>query len=198
MQRLWMTTPYRSEPQRYFVQKSSPYKKPSDLDGKRSACATAAPSSSIYGTLEIPGLRLTVDVKNPKIVVYAVEPPGLRASSQARSTPTCGRGRRHGGDPPGRGAAPASGRRLHDVPDRLPRQEFGADPGGVRARIDQIVAKAQRSGALKALSMKYFGKDYGQSGRLQRLAAAPEDPRLRGRPDRRARGPRRWGSSAAA
>ena len=29
-----------------------------------------------------------------------------------------------------------------------------------RAKVDQIVAKAQRSGALKALSLKYFGKDY--------------------------------------
>ena len=77
MKRLWMTTPYRSEPQRYFVQKSSPYQKPSDLDGKTiGVCDSCTVEFYLLGKLKIPGLHITRDVQNPKIVGYAVGAAG--------------------------------------------------------------------------------------------------------------------------
>ena len=45
------------------------------------------------------------------------------------------------------------------------------------AKVDQIVGKAQRSGALKALSLKYFGKDYATHAADYDVGeAASEDP----------------------
>ena len=85
MKRLWMTTPYRFEPQRYFVRKSSPYQKPSDLDGKSiGVCDSCTVEFYLLGTLKIPGLDITRDVQNPKIVDYASEPPGLRATAKGK------------------------------------------------------------------------------------------------------------------
>ena len=162
MQRLWMTTPYRSEPQRYFVQKKSPYQKPADLDGKEiGVCDSCTVEFYLRGAAQDPGSpahgrRQGAQDRDLRGGGAGPARPAITARSTPTSPPRPSAWRRF---TRARSSA-AAGRRVHDVPDGLPRQELGAEPGGVRREVDQIVGKAQRSGALKALSLKYFGKDY--------------------------------------
>ncbi len=162
MERLWMTTPYRAEPQRYFVQKSSSYHKPSDLDGKSiGVCDSCTVEFYLKGDLTIPGVPTPVDVKNPKIVAYAVEPPGLKALSEGKIDAY------FGAEAVGMEAI-HQGEALRPLPgDAFTMYLTGfldkSSSYGQKAfadRIDQIVAHLQADGQLKALSMRFFGKDY--------------------------------------
>ena len=163
MKRLWMTTPYRAEPQRYFVQQSSPYMKPSDLDGKTiGVCNSCTVEFYLKNDLTIPGVPTPLDVKDPKIVTYAVEPPGLKALSQGKIDAYFG-AEAVGEEAIRQGEAlrPLAGNAFTmyltgflDKSSSLGQQAFAA-------RVDQIVTHMQEDGELQALSMKYFGKDYG-------------------------------------
>lgn len=163
MKRLWMTTPYRFEPQRYFVRKSSPYQKPSDLDGKRiGVCDSCTVEFYLLGNLKIPGLDITRDVQDPKIVDYAVEPPGLRATAKGKidaylSAEAVGMEAIHQGED----LRPLKGDAFTMYLTGFLDKSSALTQAAFAQRIDQIVAKAQKDGELKALSMKYFGKDYG-------------------------------------
>ena len=163
MKRLWMTTPYRFEPQRYFVRKSSPYQKPSDLDGKSiGVCDSCTVEFYLLGSLKIPGLDITRDVQNPKIVDYAAEPPGLRATSKGKidaylSAEAVGMEAIHQGED----LRPLKGDAFTMYLTGFLDKSSSLAQAAFAQRIDQIVAKAQKDGELKALSMKYFGKDYG-------------------------------------
>ena len=192
MKRLWMTTPYRSEPQRYFVQKSSPYQKPSDLDGKSiGVCDSCTVEFYLRGHAQDPGpldSRSTSRTQDRRLRGGAAGP--ARSRSTARSTPTSrprpSAWRRF---TRARSCGPLHGRRLHDVPHGLPRQELGARARRRSPRRStRSSPRRSASGTLKALSLKYFGKDYGhRRGRLQRRAAAPEDPVVGDRLTERAR-----------
>ncbi len=163
MARLWMTTPYRAEPQRYFVRKSSSYMKPSDLDGKTiGVCNSCTVEFYLKNDLTIPGVPTPLDVKNPKIVTFAVEPPGLKALSQGKieayfGAEAVGEEAIRQGEP----LRPLHGNAFTmyltgflDKSSSLAQKAF-AD------RVDQIVTHLQQTGELKALSIKYFHKDYG-------------------------------------
>jgi polar amino acid transport system substrate-binding protein len=162
MQRLWMTTPYRSEPQRYFVQKKSPYKKPADLDGKEiGVCDSCTVEFYLRGALKIPNLRLKVDVKKPKVAVYAEEVPGLRDLDRGKidaylTAEAVGMEGIHQGEK----LRPLPGAAFTMYLTGFLDKSWALSQAAFAAKIDQIVGKAQRSGALKALSLKYFGKDY--------------------------------------
>ena len=162
MQRLWMTTPYRSEPQRYFVQKGSPYKSAADLTGKKiGVCDSCTVEFYLRGALKIPNLSLKVDVKRPKVVVYAEEVPGLRDLDRGKidaylTAEAVGMEGIHQGEklrPLPRAAFTMYLTGFLDKSSALSQAAFAA-------KVDQIVSSAQRSGALKKLSLKYFGKDY--------------------------------------
>jgi ABC-type amino acid transport substrate-binding protein len=161
--RLWMTTPYSAQPQRYFVRKSSHYLKPSDLDGKSiGVCDSCTVEFYLQGQLTIPGVPTPVDVKDPKIVTYAGEPPGLKDAASGKidaylSAEAVGEEAIHQGEPLRALAGNAFTMYLTGFLDK-------DSPLGQKAfaeRVDQIVTHMQRDGELKRLSMKYFGKDYG-------------------------------------
>ena len=62
---------------------------PADLDGKKiGVCDSCTVEFYLRGALKIPGLSLKVDVKKPKIVVYARRCRVCAISIAARSTPT--------------------------------------------------------------------------------------------------------------
>ncbi len=162
MQRLWMTTPYRSEPQRYFVQKKSPYKKPADLADKEiGVCDSCTVEFYLRGALKIPGLSLKVDVKQPKVAVYAEEVPGLRDLDRGKidaylTAEAVGME----GIRQGEKLRPLPGDAFTMYLTGFLDKSSALSQAAFAAKVDQIVGKAQRSGALKALSLKYFGKDY--------------------------------------
>jgi polar amino acid transport system substrate-binding protein len=145
------------------VQQSSPYHQPSDLDGKTiGVCNSCTVEFYLKNDLTIPGVPTPVDVKNPKIVTYAVEPPGLKALSEGKIDAYFGAeavGEEAIRQGEGLRALPGNAFTMYltgflDKSSSLAQAAFAA-------RIDQIVTHMQRDGELEALSMKYFGKDYG-------------------------------------
>jgi polar amino acid transport system substrate-binding protein len=172
MARLWMTTPYRAEPQRYFVRTSSPYQKPSDLDNKQiGVCDSCTVEFYLKDDLTIPGVPTPLDVKNPKIVDYAVEPPGLLATSQGKidaylGAEAVGMEAIHQGEPLRVLKGNAFTMYLTGFLDK-------SSPLAQKAlaeRIDQIVTHLQADGQLKQLSMKYFHKDYATNAKDYNIA----------------------------
>jgi polar amino acid transport system substrate-binding protein len=163
MKRLWMTTPYRAEPQRYFVQKSSPYMKPSDLDGKTiGVCNSCTVEFYLKNDLTIPGVPTPLDVKNPKIVTYAVEPPGLKALSEGKIDAYFG-AEAVGMEAIRQGEAlrPLAGSAFTMYLTGFLDKSSSFGQKAFAERIDQTLTHMQQDGELKRLSMKYFGKDYG-------------------------------------
>src|SRR6476661_5730365 len=80
--RLYFTQPYYAAPQLFFVRKSSKYTKPSDLNGKTiGVCAGCTHELYLKRTLTIPGVKVVFKVKSPKIAIFDVENPGLKAVS---------------------------------------------------------------------------------------------------------------------
>jgi polar amino acid transport system substrate-binding protein len=162
MQRLWMTTPYRSEPQRYFVQATSPYKVPGDLDAKKiGACDSCTVEFFLRGALEIPGLSLKLDVKKPVVVVYAGEPPGLKDLDRGKidaylAAEAVGMEAIHQGEK----LRPLPGAAFTMYLTGFLDKSSALSQAAFAARVDRIVSKLRRSGALEALSLKYFGQDY--------------------------------------
>ena len=162
MKRLWMTQPYRAEPQEFFVRKDSPCQVPSDLNGKSvGACTSCTDEFYLEGTLQIPNLDVVQKVKDPKIVLFETEWPGLKAVGQGRVDAYL--------------AAQAVGEQAvaEGMPLRPLKEEAFTmyltgfvDKSSTYSqeafvdRVDQIVSGLLADGALKRLSLKYFGKDY--------------------------------------
>jgi len=162
MQRLWMTQPYYAVPNYYFVAKDSPYQKPSDLDGKKiGSCASCSHEEYLRGTLEIPGIDIKLDVKDPQIVTYTTEVPGLADVAKGKLDAfLCAL-------PVGKQAI-ADGEALRMIPDLaftfypsgFVDKGSGLSSNAFVQRVDQIVQNAEADGSLKALSLKYFGEDF--------------------------------------
>jgi ABC-type amino acid transport substrate-binding protein len=171
--RLWMTTPYRAEPQRYFVRVSSPYHTPSQLNGKSiGVCNSCTVEFYLQGRLTIPQQKTALDVKNAKIVTYESEPPGLLAASKGKIDAYLSAA----------GEGEGAIRQGEDL-RALPGAAFAMDDTGFldksssrsqkafAQRVDQIITQLIQDGQLKALSMKYFGEDYATPALKFNLAA---------------------------
>jgi polar amino acid transport system substrate-binding protein len=162
MKTLYMTQPYYSTPANYFVRASSTYQTPADLAGKRiGACAGCTHEQYLRGTLSLPGQTLTVDVKDPVIVTYASETPGLEALAKDKVDAfLCSQ-------PVGAGAITAGAPlRMLDETAFFTEKVGYADrgltlaPGPFLDRIDAVIADLHATGKLKALSVQWFGVDY--------------------------------------
>ena len=167
MKHLWMTQPYRIEPQRFFVQKDSSYKVPSDLDGKKiGVCSSCTVEFYLKGVLVIPGTKLIQTVKDPQIVGFDTEPPGLKALSNGRldaflTAEAVGEQAIKQGEPL---------RALTDVAFTMPLTGFVDKSSGLAVkpfidRVDAIVKGLVADGTMSSLSMKYFDKDYAAAAR---------------------------------
>jgi polar amino acid transport system substrate-binding protein len=162
MERLYMTQPYYAVPNYYFVAADSPARHVADLKGKRiGACASCSHELYLKGELEIPGIDITVNVDDPRLVTYETERPGLRATAKGKIDAFLA------AEPVGR-AQIEQGVKLR----RLPELAFTYFPSGFvdkssgldsRAFVDKvngIVQDAQADGTLAQLSRKFFGRDY--------------------------------------
>lgn len=80
MTRMWMTQPYYSSPNSYFVREDSPYQVAAELSGKKvGSCAGCTHEAYLKRELEIPGVTLEFEIDNPTLVTYQTEAPGLQA-----------------------------------------------------------------------------------------------------------------------
>ncbi len=162
MERLYMTQPYYAVPNYYFVAADSPARHAADLNGRRiGACASCSHELYLKGELEIPGIDITVNVDEPKVVTYETEAPGLVAAARGRIAAFLA------AEPVGR-AQIARGlelRRLPELaftyyPSGFVDKSSGLGSGPFVEKVNDIVQAAQRDGSLTRLSRKFFGRDY--------------------------------------
>jgi polar amino acid transport system substrate-binding protein len=167
---LYMTQPSYSTPTTFFVPKDSPAKSVADLSGKKvGACTGCTMEKYLRGTLNLPGSRIKKGlVKNPDIVTYDTEVPGLSATAKDKlaaflcSEPV-GDGAIKEGANLRRLATPAYWSYKTGYVDK----KSGLDVGPFIERVDKVMAGLHADGTMKRLSIKYFGKDYAtQAGRF--------------------------------
>ncbi|HEX5827243.1 MAG TPA: transporter substrate-binding domain-containing protein, partial [Candidatus Limnocylindrales bacterium] len=78
MEVLYFAQPYYATPSVLFVHADSPFEQVSDLDGmKVGACLDCTQYAYLDGRLDLPGQELELAIKDPVIVGYDVEGPGL-------------------------------------------------------------------------------------------------------------------------
>lgn len=162
MTRLYMTQPYYSTPQRFFVRSDSPYAAPADLAGQAiGVCASCTHEYYLKGELEIPGVDVTPKVTDASIVTYQAEPPGLQELADGKIEAfLCA-------EPVGQQAI-ADGlglRALDEAAFPIFSTGFVDRKSGLAVepfldRINAIVRSLHADGTLKALSIRYFGVDY--------------------------------------
>ena len=162
MQRLYMTQPYYAVPNYYFVAVDSPAREAADLDGKRiGACASCSHEAYLKGELEIPGIDISVNVDDPRLVTYETEGPGLAATAKGKIDAFLA------AEPVGRAQIEQGVdlRRLPDVaftyyPSGFVDKSSGLDSRAFVEKVNDIVQAAQSDGTLQKLSRKFFGRDY--------------------------------------
>jgi polar amino acid transport system substrate-binding protein len=159
---LYMTQPYYSTPNVFFVPKSSSAQEPTDLSGKSvGACAGCTMEKYLRGTLDLPGPEIDFVVENPEVVTFDTEPPGLAATADGKldaflcSEPVGVEEITHGADLREL-ATPAYVSYKTGYVDKT----SGLDVAPFVERVNEIVSDLHASGELKQLSAKYFGKDY--------------------------------------
>ena len=165
MQRLYMTQPYYAVPNGYFVAKRSKYRNAADLDGKKiGSCADCSHELYLKGQLKIPSVDITLNVKNPKIVAFETEAPGLAAAAKGKIDAFLA------ADPVGR-ARIKEGEALRELPGvafTYYPSGFVDKSSGVSARsfvdrVNDIIRGFESDGTLTSLSTKWFGRDYASA-----------------------------------
>ena len=162
MTRLWMTQPYYAVPNYYFVRRDSPARAPGDLDGKRiGVCASCSHELYLRGELEIPGVAIEPTVRDPAIVAFETEGPGLAAAAKGDIDAFLCSG------PVGQaivdeGATlrPLPGVAFTYYPSGFVDKSSGLDSTAFVKRVNRLISRAQTDGSLAQLSMDWFGTNY--------------------------------------
>jgi polar amino acid transport system substrate-binding protein len=159
---LYMTQPYYTTPANFFVPTGSTATSAKDLSRRKvGACAGCTMEEYLRGTLDLPGPKFALAVKDPKIVTFTTEIPGLAATAKGKLAAfLCS-------EPVGSGAIKdGAALRMLPVPAYYSYKtgyvdkKSGLSVGPFVARVNQIVGELQADGTLKRLSLAYFGKDY--------------------------------------
>ena len=162
MEHLWMTQPYYYIPQRFLVGKDATYQAPADLDGKKiGTCTSCTVESYLKQTLVIPGVDLVQKVKDPALVGFETEAPGIDALAAGDIDAFLT------AEPVGLQAI-KDGKplRLLDetafsmYPTGFVDKGSGLSETAFVAKVDEIMAAAHADGTMKQLSMQWFGTDY--------------------------------------
>ncbi len=162
MKRLWMTQPYYATPNMFFVRADSAVKTADQLSGKKiGSCASCSHEYYLKHTLEIPGVKLEWDIKDPKIVAFETEGPGLEALAKGEIDAfLCAA-------PVGQAQIDAGLKlRALDKPAFTFFPSGFVDRGSGKAstafvnRVNEIIRAHQADGSLKALSQQWFKTDY--------------------------------------
>ena len=177
MERLFMTQPYYAVPNYYFVAKPSPAKHAHDLDGKRiGSCASCSHEMYLNGALEIPTVDIKLNVKNPKVVTFETEQPGLKATAKGSLDAFLA------AEPVGKAQIDAGMplRQLPEVaftyyPSGFVDKSSGLSSAAFVARVDEIVQGLQADGTLTAKSKKWFGHDYVKAAAAYDIASVAQE-----------------------
>jgi len=159
---LYMTRPYYTTPANFFIPKDSTATTAADLAGKKiGACAGCTMEEYLRGTLDLPGPKFKLAVKNPQIVTFDTEIPGLAATAKGKlaaflcSEPV-GAGAIKDGAALKMIATPA----YYSYKTGYVDKKSGLSVTQFVARVNQIITRLQADGTLKRLSITYFGQDY--------------------------------------
>jgi polar amino acid transport system substrate-binding protein len=162
MEVLYMTQPYYATPNNFFLPAGSDVEEIADLSGMRvGACTGCTMEDYLRGTLELPGPPIEFLVKDPTIVTFDTEVPGLKATARGDLDAfLCS-------EPVGAEAI-AEGLELEMLPTPAyvsyktgyVDRSSGLAAGPFVERVNQIVAGLHADGTLAALSTQYFGTDY--------------------------------------
>ncbi len=165
MERLYMTKPYVTSANRYFVRKDSAYQQPSDLDGKKiGVCSSCSQQAYLNGGLEIPGTDVVVDVKDPNIVVFEVEGPGLKALEQGTIDAFLAADQvGQGVIDEGAALRPLDTVAFTEYASGFVDQSSGLEAAAFVGKVDEIIQGLQEDGTLKELSEKWFKTDYASA-----------------------------------
>jgi polar amino acid transport system substrate-binding protein len=166
---LYMTQPYYVTPANFFVPKSSTAKTPADLSGKKiGACAGCTMEEYLKGRLNLPGAKFKLAVKNPHIVTFSTEIPGLAATAKGKLDAfLCSEGVGAGAIKDGAALKMIATPAFNEYEAGYVDKNSGLSAGPFVARVDQIIAGLHADGTLKRLSIRYFGKDYAtKAGQL--------------------------------
>jgi polar amino acid transport system substrate-binding protein len=162
MQRLYMTQPYYAVPNYYFVRTGSHARHAADLNGKTiGSCASCSHEMYLKGQLAIPGVKVRLNVKDPKSVTYETEGPGLTAAAKGKIDAFLA------AEPVGK-ARIAEGVRVRQLPEiaftyfpaGFVDKNSGLSAKPFVEKVNAIIQAAEQDGTLKKLSLKYFGRDY--------------------------------------
>jgi polar amino acid transport system substrate-binding protein len=162
MQVLLFAQPYYATPSVLFVNPASTYQQPSDLNGKKiGACLDCTQYAYLDGTLDLPGQKMTSVVKDPQIVGYDVEPPGLDDLAAGNGKVDAFLASISVGQPY------LDGKKLRYLNQPLffaysapaVDRRSGKDPTAFLAKITEIIKGLQADGTLKQLSEQFFGAD---------------------------------------
>jgi polar amino acid transport system substrate-binding protein len=162
MEHLYMTQPYYYVPQRFLVAKDSTATKPSDLDGKKiGTCTSCTVESYLKGTLVIPGVDLVQKVKDPTLVGFETEKPGIEALAAGKidafltAEPVAEEAITEG-----KPLRLLDGQAFSMYPSGFVDKTSGLQVKAFVDRVNDIIRTAHNDGTLKAMSMKWFGADY--------------------------------------
>ena len=177
MQRLYMTQPYYAVPNYYFVAKGSPARHAADLNGKSiGSCASCSHEMYLNNELEIPGVKITLNVQNPKVVTYETEPPGLKAVAKGKIDAFLA------AEPVGQAQIDAGVplRRLPDVaftyyPSGFVDKSSGLSSAAFVAKVNEIVQGLQADGTLTAKSQKWFGQNFVKAAAAYDIAKIQQE-----------------------
>jgi polar amino acid transport system substrate-binding protein len=177
MQRLYMTQPYYAVPNGYFVAKGSKYRHAADLDGKKiGSCADCSHELYLKGQLEIPTVKIVLDVKHPQLVAYETEAPGLTAAAKGKIDAFLA------ADPVGL-ARIKEGEGLRELPETaftyypsgFVDKSSGLSVKSFVSKVDEIIGGYEADGTLKRLSQKWFGRDYASAAQQYDIGAIGQE-----------------------
>lgn len=172
MSNLYYGQPYSSQAERFYVRKSSSYKKVEQLSGKKlGGCGGCAAEFYLGKTLDMPGQKITFRVNRAKFVGYDVESNGLAAVAKGKLEGfLCG---------------VAVGAKA--IAAGLPLKALGADlylanisgafdrssdynQAAFAAKTDGAIRRLQADGTLRRLSLHYFHTDFATKARSFQLS----------------------------
>jgi polar amino acid transport system substrate-binding protein len=162
MTRLYYTSPYSAEAERFFVRKNSLYTAVRQLSGKRlGGCGGCFAQSYIQRTLVLPGQRVNFLVDHASLVGYDVEANGLAAVAHGRLDAfLCGVAVGAKAIRQGLPLRPVGGDQYVAYISGAVDRSSGLSSAAFVTKLDAIVRGLHASGVLRRLSLHYFGVDF--------------------------------------
>lgn len=177
MEVLYFTQPYYATAAYFYVARGSKIDDPGDLAGSSiGACASCSHELYLRGRLEIPGQVIEPVVRNPHIVTYDVEAPGLRALARGEIDAFLAQ-EQVGTDAIEAGLAiePIGEPVFYLYASGIVDKSSGLSVASFIERVNEILREAHHDGTLSALSVEFFGDDYAEAASAFDVDAVPQD-----------------------